>query len=570
MNHLPESQQLVIMFLAGMLSRSPSIVEELDKAVQSDFLIPAEVCMARPEWKEKEIFNLDEVTELHTKAARPPALEGPPPPVAEPTVAADVNASVEASANAGQVETAEQSASQWLPGGMEPEQQAAQRTVTEHFPHLVLSDSQCDMLKRVSAEKLEAVLTHARVRAGRNISIIVGEPLTADFHGMDRADKRTHLLVWDVKAASTNTSDNGLGKPWRYTPPYAATQTKALGKVMKTCFGKSKDEVEEQDRLMRPNDMAIFLDGRVPTVQRDIKKQLTANLKGLPTQFTPTRQIVPFEFFYDNHEWVVDTQAMPGRCSRSRFHACMPTHVEVGFAVIGKDFEVETRERRWLGLPGSNRSRGWSGNSLQDDGHHIYVTRATLAQMYPEKQISEKMESGSGSEAGEVDLAEKVIAWPWQAPESFWKEFFNSVADGSKLVVFSSTPAGPACLAAARLGATYMGWVPNTTQRSVLMEFCILHIALDLVCGNRDWGHRFLSRAQSLAARKPHPHRRRAWRCLRDLAQHQPHLRPSRWRLCSQSKMTTRTRTGQIRRAVEARLREAAPTHVRTVCTLMR
>ena len=195
MNHLPESQQLVIMFLAGMLSRSPSIVEELDKAVQSDFLIPAEVCMARPQWKEKEIFNLDEVTELHTKAARPPTLEGPPPPVAEPTVAADVNASVEASANAGQVETAEQSASQWLPDGMEPEQQAAQRTVTEHFPHLVLSDSQCDMLKRVSAEKLEAVLTHARVRAGRNISIIVGEPLTADFHGMDRADKRTHLLV---------------------------------------------------------------------------------------------------------------------------------------------------------------------------------------------------------------------------------------------------------------------------------------------------------------------------------------------------------------------------------------
>ena len=76
-------------------------------------------------------------------------------------------------------------------------------------------------------------------------------------------------------------------------------------------------------------------------------------------------------------------------------------------------------------------------------------------------------------------MVDRVIARPWQAPVSFWKDLLNSVAEGGKLVAFSATPAGPACLAAVRLQATYIGWVPNAAQKSVLVEFCILHIALD-------------------------------------------------------------------------------------------
>eukprot|EP00439_Symbiodinium_sp_Y106_P006232 s14880_g1.t1 len=81
--------------------------------------------------------------------------------------------------------------------------EAQEQSVSEYFPHIVLSDIQCDMLKKVTPEKLEAVISHAKLRAARNVSLIIGEAFAADMTGMDAADSRVHMLLWDVKAAAT-------------------------------------------------------------------------------------------------------------------------------------------------------------------------------------------------------------------------------------------------------------------------------------------------------------------------------------------------------------------------------
>ena len=476
MNDLPESQVLVLQFLASMLSGSPNINKQLDTCLASDFLIAAELAMAMPHWTEAGLFNLAQSVEMHSSAHRVPEA-----PMAETTATADA-------APSSAQESPNESASKWLPdaGDVEQQQQTVQeQSVSEYFPHIVLSDIQCDMLKKVTPEKLEAVISHAKLRAARNVSLIIGEAFAADMTGMDAADSRVHMLLWDVKAAATNTSDVGLSKPWKFAPPHDANSSKALTKVMKQWFGRSCEDVDGADRLMRKQDIAMFMDGRVPTIRTDITKQLRTSLKNLPPQFIPSRPTVNFEFFYHNNEWSLE-QALPGRNSRTRFHACMPSHTEQGIAVIGKDFAVDTRERRWVNTPGSNRQRGWSDNSLQREADHCYITRATLQALHPDKVVSDAMCEDAESDDGECQTVDKVLLCPWQVGEDFWKELFNSVADCKQLVIFSPTPAGPACLAAARLGASFVGWVRNAMWKSVLMEYVVLHIALDLVCGNRE------------------------------------------------------------------------------------
>ena len=137
--------------------------------------MPAESALARPGWKDHGTLDPSVLNDMHAAAS---AASG-----ANNTPSAD-------GAVAGQTEE-QPSAENWTP---EPSFMPSpeEKPVDAEFPHLVLSDLQRDILRRVP-QKLEQVLQHARMVVAKRLSLTVGQQFTADFSqlGVDEQDSRT-------------------------------------------------------------------------------------------------------------------------------------------------------------------------------------------------------------------------------------------------------------------------------------------------------------------------------------------------------------------------------------------
>ena len=66
-------------------------------------------------------------------------------------------------------------------------------------------------------------------------------------------------------------------------------------------------------------------------------------------------------------------------------------------------------------------------------------------------------------------LGKDPWVWPWLNTELFWRELINAVGDPKQTVVMTATPSAPACMAAARLNAQMIGFVPNARIKAVIM-----------------------------------------------------------------------------------------------------
>lgn len=292
--------------------------------------------------------------------------------------------------------------------------------------------------------------------------IMVGEPFTFD----DRAiPTDCRVFVWDVKAHLTNPSAKAHSLPFGYTPPFDLTHLK---RTMSSIFGTSQDD---ENKLFRKTDVAFFLDGRVASISNDLVKVLKASLKQVKKEDIPSRNYMSFTYFYHNREFA-SGYAKP-RSQRSAFNACMPTHNETALVVVGKAFDVAVKERRWIDLPGSNRSRGWADNALVEEGEHIFVPYGRKAQMskLPSGAATDGMllEGTEDETAADVpDDSASSIAYPWSAREIFWREFWNALPD--KHIIMTSTPSPFAAMAAARLRKPYFGWVGTACEKQIMLD----------------------------------------------------------------------------------------------------
>ena len=166
LNSLTETQQTVLQFLAGMLAGSPSTEEVLNQCLDADYLISAEQALGKAWWKDREIFDLEQCCQAHTAYLQPAKLEAAAEPPSVP--AAPVAPPVPKDGSA-----AEQT---WQPD-IVPEAAAdvPEIPVDSYFPALQLTELQKDVLRRVNAEKLANVVSHAKVSAAKK-SLSASEP----------------------------------------------------------------------------------------------------------------------------------------------------------------------------------------------------------------------------------------------------------------------------------------------------------------------------------------------------------------------------------------------------------
>ena len=106
----------------------------------------------------------------------------------------------------------------------------------------------------------------------------------------------------------------------------------------------------------------------------------------------------------------------------------------------------------------------------------------TSASVNEEAMNDDEMKAESASQ---VEANERSLLWPWASPEVFWRELYNCVGDPANLVILTATPSASGAIAAARMSAQYIGWVPNSSIKGVLMDAVALRVSMDLLLNNR-------------------------------------------------------------------------------------
>ena len=313
------------------------------------------------------------------------------------------------------------------------------------------------------------------------------------------------VFIYDPKTFKSNSTPLAQRFPYRFLPSLDSSHLKVF---LKTVFSSG---------AFRNVDVAAVFDGRVASIHSDAGKALKQALKAVPVGQLPAKNYVEHQYFFNNQEFVTG-YAKP-RSMRNASSTCLCSHVENAFVIRGKAFEVPTLDRKFLDLPGSNRSRGWACNKLLAEKDHIVVSGAMQKKLYTEPVTSEKVpQDGEGSdkekddtskgkekqadqgkddtskgkenqaddEGEEIVMDMATMLWPWQNTEDFWKEWLLGLRDDSlEVLVVTPTPSVPLCLACARTGIHLLGFCFNETHRAILSEALQLRVTCELLLGNR-------------------------------------------------------------------------------------
>lgn len=196
--------------------------------------------------------------------------------------------------------------------------------------------------------------------------------------------------------------------------------------------------------------------------------------------------------------------AAPNRI-KSTMSSRIISHLETGYVVSGKNYSTGLRERRFLDVPGCNRSRGWSGCGLKEEGDQLKIPYSLKLGLEAKKEDVTKKEvvadeqAGDEKDSSQVDSKEGSMVWQWGHPEIFWRELFHAFGTPPGLRIVSTTASSAAMVAAARDGYLCHGYVRTQTCKQILMEDSCLKISLCMIHGSQEFGRmRVLTREESL------------------------------------------------------------------------
>ena len=201
-----------------------------------------------------------------------------------------------------------------------------------------------------------------------------------------------------------------------------------------------------------------------------------------------------------------------GYAGPSRVVAAMSSrvvsHLETAFVISGKGYATDLRERRFIDLPGSNRSRGWSGCSLKEEHEQIRVPYKLKKELEAPKEsvLKKDVLSSEDPQVGHEDSALTTVAddepswlWNWGHSEKFFRELFFAFGTPNTVRVVSCTPSSAAMMAAARDRFRYLGFARTAKVKQILLEDAFLQVTLAMVRGSGDFGFmRVLTREESL------------------------------------------------------------------------
>lgn len=233
-----------------------------------------------------------------------------------------------------------------------------------------------------------------------------------------------------------------------------------------------------ENGAMQNRDVLVLMDGRSARNGNNIRSFIS---EGKKAKVLGSRGGVQLRLFYTNKEFgLAGDNTVRLRKSKTVFHACLPDPLETVNVVGRSEYYsgLPSRQRKWIDVPGTNASRGWSGLPLRSEVYNtVSPETKKLVCGENEKHALEATTEGLESDVAEEVLEEnaKLVLFPWECIEQVYAELLHCFASGDvddevRSTVLDLTPgSGMLCTAATRAGLHYVG-LTNSLLHSQLIE----------------------------------------------------------------------------------------------------
>ena len=520
---LAPSHASMLQFVASLFACLGDIDHIMAHAIAMEPNVSAESFFERrSDLSSSGLFDLKEMTETH---ARDTKTKTPEPEPLQPVVDVDMQAV------APEVATAEQEVAP--EGGGVPEEPDAEmpepaptKNSVVHFPLLSFSEAAVARFESVEAKRFAAIVLHAeqRIKPYIDIKIIPSDPAAIQEYingafavqQMDGKEKMMHVFCAGTGAESVHHTR--ATRPHKYTPPLDKT---ALDNAIAQVTGAADKETYATSLFAKHPSVFVISDGRRPSSSKTIASSVAKAKKAAAGGIL---EPVSFRLMHSNAEFAhARNLRQRGKLRVGRHRATVPEPLETLTIVMGSDFAVKPAARKYLDLPGTNRTRGLNNVPLRTSEFGVtWGTRCKILagssknppvdegvpdwmDVDDEGNENEGVEEGTADDdqhktgEGEEDVVEDKHCdlFPWEHHELVCREMINCFPVKT-VVHHNANVSWP--LACARHCINFVGFAKNDMHAEHIHKTLVATIVAEIIEGTVDGFEcrRFLSRQRSI------------------------------------------------------------------------
>ncbi|CAJ1437993.1 unnamed protein product [Effrenium voratum] len=451
LKQLDPSEIAVYSFMEQMLLGNIAIHQIVSQAVAEHYLVPAEVLLQKPAWKEDSILDLDvlcadpEPAEVLLAAA-----EAATPQPVQPE-----------ESRQGEPDPAQEEDLPEMPDAASAEQPLAP-TRGSFFETLAVPSWLEDLLCKASLAAFEAAYHHAKMCAESNIDLRV-----------------VHDLPTQVRETLKETED----ACFFLIDPKCSYNPHGLARV---CCGEQhiyRQVTSALSDAVRAKDGFALWDARSVKTSKYLQTFIKA---GVTEKHWRQRGVCTVRLLHHNREWDPEcrdsrdcVRQRKARAGKSVNTSTSPDPLESLLLVGSAEFwdSLPRRERKYVDLPGHSGSLGWTRLSLRsasdrDANCILPLTKSLIWTGAPGLSEAYADEAPDGDEIVQAvpDEASPVSLCEWESPEELYAEVMHCYMPDKSRLVDILPGSGMKAVAAARMGKSYVGFVRSALHAALIRE----------------------------------------------------------------------------------------------------
>ena len=388
----------------------------------------------------------------------------------------------------------------------------------KHFNVLMLSEAAAARFDSVELGRFEQMVAHAQRRAWPYVEFKLapsdplgwGESIKGSrFMQQLEKDERV-MFVWVAGTANESVHTERFHRPHKYCPHY---DPQSFESTLGAPFGDPSESERDFDNTLfgtRPS-LLMALDGRRPSTYKSFTSLTHKYTKAFSKSLgQPTN----FRLMHSNAEFHAHCDR--GHRGDAKFALC-PEPLESVLMKFSKSYKVAPTNRKYIDLPGSNRTRGLSNIPLHvPSAIELQVSWATRCNILDgcakgagtdhndfEDWLALPEPDDTGDDATDIPSksldAEACQVFPWVHLEMLNREWVNMF--DPKGIVHLQAGTGNWAIAAARHCRQYVGFCRSKLHVRLCEQAVLAVIVSEMIDGLEDGFRckRFLSKQRSLA-----------------------------------------------------------------------
>ncbi|CAJ1378673.1 unnamed protein product [Effrenium voratum] len=467
LKQLDPSEIAVYSFMEQMLLGNIAIHQIVSQAVAEHYLVPAEVLLQKPAWKEDSILDLDvlcadpEPAEVLLAAA-----EAATPQPVQPE-----------ESRQGEPDPAQEEDLPEMPDAASAEQPLAP-TRGSFFETLAVPSWLEDLLCKASLAAFEAAYHHAKMCAGLSeLAHVTGCGQTSAESNIDL--RVVHDLPTQVRETLKETED----ACFFLIDPKCSYNPHGLARV---CCGEQhiyRQVTSALSDAVRAKDGFALWDARSVKTSKYLQTFIKA---GVTEKHWRQRGVCTVRLLHHNREWDPEcrdsrdcVRQRKARAGKSVNTSTSPDPLESLLLVGSAEFwdSLPRRERKYVDLPGHSGSLGWTRLSLRsasdrDANCILPLTKSLIWTGAPGLSEAYADEAPDGDEIVQAvpDEASPVSLCEWESPEELYAEVMHCYMPDKSRLVDILPGSGMKAVAAARMGKSYVGFVRSALHAALIRE----------------------------------------------------------------------------------------------------